>query len=81
MPERRLQRTRAQYQECPTAPNGLHVWARRRDGRICAYCDKREYSNFNAGLTIPVGPMNSVSLPLPPQSFIDKILRDNDEPR
>ena len=43
MPEGRLQRTREQYRECPDSPNGEHVWARRRDGRRCAYCDKLEF--------------------------------------
>lgn len=28
---------------CKDAPDGRHHWARRRDGRICAYCERREF--------------------------------------
>ena len=32
-----------QDEECPSSPDGHHVWARRRDGKRCAYCDKRKF--------------------------------------
>lgn len=36
-------RWRYRYQRYVRCVIGRHVWARRRDGRACAYCERREY--------------------------------------
>ena len=31
--------------ECPDSLDEKHVWARRRDGKICIYCECRQFGS------------------------------------